>query len=320
MRCDSQGLTLIGAWQDIRFTVSLVLAKSAPAWFWHVALENTGDAAATLDLIYAQDLALAHYGAVRLNEYYVSQYLDHTPLAHPERGWVLASRQNQSMGGRNPWCLIGSLGQGVSYATDALQVHGLGTRAAAPWPYPGWVRRCLEQGREAEGLPGLRRQHEHGMAAIQDAPVQLPPGGRAARGFFGWFEADHPEATSTADLAWVERVLALPEAVPVQAADTGERRERRREPVQHGAAAGGPGSDGGRDRRPLRDAPAGGGTGGRPPPVVLRGGALPCGAQGQGAEGPAPSRADPAHRRRTDPGRGGPDLHLPGWRVSSIRW
>ena len=129
VRCDSQGLTLAGTWQDIRFTVSLVLAETAPAWFWHVALENTGDAAATLDLIYAQDLALAHYGAVRLNEYYVSQYLDHTPLAHPERGWVLASRQNQSMGGRNPWCLIGSLGEGVSYATDALQVHGLATRA-----------------------------------------------------------------------------------------------------------------------------------------------------------------------------------------------
>ncbi len=212
VRCDSQGLTLAGTWQGIRFTVSLVLAETAPAWFWHVALENTGDQAATLELIYAQDLALAHYGAVRLNEYYVSQYLDHTPLAHPERGWVLASRQNQSMGGRNPWCLIGSLGKGVSYATDALQVHGLATRAG--------------QGPAAlsEGLPGLRRQHEHGMAAIQDAPVQLPPGGRAVRGFFGWIEADHPEATSAADLAWVERALALPEAVRLQAADPGEWR------------------------------------------------------------------------------------------------
>jgi cellobiose phosphorylase len=200
--CDSQGLTLAGVWQGIRFTVSLVLAETAPAWFWHVALENTGDAAATLDLIYAQDLALAHYGAVRLNEYYVSQYLDHTPLAHPERGWVLASRQNQSMGGRNPWCLVGDLAEGVSYATDALQVHGLDTRA-------GWTPAVL-----ATGLPGVRRQHEHGMAAIQDAPVQLAPGERAVRGFFGWIEADHPEATSTTDLAWVERVLALPEATP----------------------------------------------------------------------------------------------------------
>ena len=75
-----------------------------------MALENKGDKAETLDLIYVQDLALAEYGAVRLNEYYVSQYVDHAPLSHPERGLVLASRQNQSMGGRNPWCVIGSLG------------------------------------------------------------------------------------------------------------------------------------------------------------------------------------------------------------------
>ena len=62
---------------------SLVLAESAPAWFWHLALENHGDEAETLDLIYVQDLALADYGAVRLNEYYVSQYIDHSPLCSP---------------------------------------------------------------------------------------------------------------------------------------------------------------------------------------------------------------------------------------------
>ena len=66
-----------------RFRVSLRSRASAPAWFWHVALENAGRDAVTVDLVYAQDLALADYGAVRLNEYYVSQYVDHTPLAHP---------------------------------------------------------------------------------------------------------------------------------------------------------------------------------------------------------------------------------------------
>ena len=60
---------------------------------------------------------------------YVSQYVDHSPLSHPERGVVVASRQNQDVGGRNPWCVIGSLRRGVSFATDALQVHGLTTRA-----------------------------------------------------------------------------------------------------------------------------------------------------------------------------------------------
>ena len=51
-----------------------------------MALENTGDVPVTVDLIYAQDVALTGYGAVRLNEYYVSQYLDHTPLDAPGAG------------------------------------------------------------------------------------------------------------------------------------------------------------------------------------------------------------------------------------------
>src|SRR5262245_53447075 len=207
VHCDERELRVSGAWQGIRIVVSLVLAASDPAWFWHVDLENTGGVAAALDLIYAQDLGLAQYGAVRLNEYYVSQYVDHTPLSHRERGIVLASRQNQSMGGRHPWCVIGSLGQGVSFATDALQVYGLATRAGRA---PAGL---------AAGLPGARRQHEHSMAAIQDAPLRLEPGAKAERGFFGWFEADHPEATSAADLAFVDHALAMPEAVAVQAAE-----------------------------------------------------------------------------------------------------
>lgn len=200
--CDTHGLRAVAHWGNIRVVLSLVLAESAPAWFWHVELENTGRDAETLDLVYVQDLALAHYGAVRLNEYYVSQYVDHSPLSHPGQGIVLASRQNQSMGGRNPWCVIGSLGQGVSFATDALQVHGLATRAG------------LAPVGLTEGLLGQRRQHEHSMVAIQDAPLRLEPGVSAKRGFFGWFEADHPSATSTADLDFVDRALSLPEATP----------------------------------------------------------------------------------------------------------
>jgi cellobiose phosphorylase len=202
---DAQGLCATGEWEGVRVVLALKLARSAPAWFWHVVLESRAAADVTLDCIYAQDVALAHYGAIRMNEYYVSHYLDHVPLAHPTRGTVVAVRQNLSMGGRHPWAVIGSLTRGVSFATDALQLHGLATRAGDPPP-----------GLAAPGLPGARRQHEHAMVAIQDAPVRLVPGARAGRGFFGWFEPDHPAATSPADLAFVDRVLALPEA-PVSA-------------------------------------------------------------------------------------------------------
>ncbi|MGJ0452818.1 MAG: GH36-type glycosyl hydrolase domain-containing protein [Methylocystis sp.] len=199
-RFDNRSMNLVGEWRDISFSLTLLLSSSAASWFWRLTLENRGETSQTLDLIYVQDLALADYGAARSNEYYVSQYVDHSPLFHPERGVVVASRQNQHVGGRNPWCVIGSLRRGVSFATDALQVYGLSTRA-------GGAPAALTQ-----GLAGKRLQHEHSLAAIQDAPISLAKGERAECGFFGWLERDHPAATSPADLAFVELALALPEA------------------------------------------------------------------------------------------------------------
>jgi len=189
-----------GDWQGLRYRVALRLAADAPAWFWHVQVENAGADPVHVDLLYLQDLALAPYAAVRLNEYYVSQYIDHTPLAHAERGTVLASRQNQAVGTRHPWCVIGSLNRGVAHATDALQVHGLASRAGLP--EPGLM----------QGLPATRLQHEHAMAALQDAASELAPGASADLGWFGGLQADHREATSPSDLAFVDATLALPEA------------------------------------------------------------------------------------------------------------
>ncbi|MEW6267733.1 MAG: hypothetical protein AB1689_00380 [Thermodesulfobacteriota bacterium] len=202
VRLDASGLTVRGEWRGIRFTLALVLAGDAPAWFWHAHLENAGTAPVRVDLVHAQDVALAAYAAIRMNEYYVSQYLDHQPLAHPERGTVIAVRQNLLTDGRHPWALFGALGRTVAYATDALQLHGLATRAGAPPP-------AL-----AGELPGKRLQHEHAMIALQDEAVDLAPGATAQRGFFAWLEADHPDATSDADLARVAQALALPEAAP----------------------------------------------------------------------------------------------------------
>jgi cellobiose phosphorylase len=201
---DQYGLTVEGEWRRVRFHVALVLAQSATAWLWHVALENAGTSGASVDLIYAQDVALAHYGAARINEYYVSQYIDYTPLTHARCGSVLAVRQNLSMDGRHPWAVIGSLGTGVSFATDALQFHGVATRAGE-----------VAEGLRSALLPGKRHQHEHSMAVIQDAEVRLAPGATVRRGFFGWFEEDHPAASSPADLTFVDQALALPEAKTV---------------------------------------------------------------------------------------------------------
>jgi cellobiose phosphorylase len=195
-----------GTWQGIEYDILLALAAEAPVWFWHLSLRNVAADAQELDLTYAQDLALAPYGAVRMNEYYVSQYVDHTPLSDPQRGILIASRQNQAADGRNPWCLIGSLRRATSFATDALDFHGLASRSGEP---PAGI---------LGDLPGRRLQHEHSMAVLRDAPLRLAPGESLRAGFFGGFVADHPEATSAADLSRVSAMLALPEAAPAEAA------------------------------------------------------------------------------------------------------
>jgi cellobiose phosphorylase len=192
-----------GTWLGINYSVALVLAADVPAWFWHVRLENTSSQSQQVDLTYAQDLALAPYGAVRLNEYYVSQYIDHMPLRQAERGFVVASRQNLAVDGRNPWSVIGSLRAATSYATDSMQFHGLASRAGDT---PVGL---------ATDLPGRRLQHEHSMVVIRDAPIRLDANSSMTAGFFGSYIADHPDATSGSDLERVNQVLALPEAAPI---------------------------------------------------------------------------------------------------------
>jgi 1,2-beta-oligoglucan phosphorylase len=193
----------VGSWLGINYALTLVLAKGKPAWFWHVRLENTGATSQQVDLTYAQDVALASYGGIRLNEFYVSQYLDHTALQHAKRGVMVATRQNLAADGRFPWSLIGSLREGSSYATDAKQFHGLATRAGEP-PL-GLVG----------DLPSRRLQHEHAMVVIRDVPIRLDPKCGVTAGFFGLYVPDHPEATAPTDVERASEALALPEAAPV---------------------------------------------------------------------------------------------------------
>lgn len=196
--CDplkSTGGRWAGGNDRLRYALTLEQAPGAPLWRFEVKVTNHGDQPVELDLLLTQDLALAPYGAIRLNEYYVSQYLDYTPLDHEQLGTVVAVRQNQAMGGRNPWCLIGSLNRAVAFGTDALQFYGRAARGGKP------------ASALAEGLPGARLQHEHALVSLQDAPFQLNPGESASRGFWGLLQEHHPLASGPSDLVWVDEAL-----------------------------------------------------------------------------------------------------------------
>ncbi len=202
LRIQSGALVGTGTWLGIEYSLAWVLAKKATAWFWHVHLLNTRPTPQRLDITYAQDLALAPYGAVRLNEYYVSQYLDHTPLTDPTRGVVVATRQNLAVDARHPWSVIGSLRRGAAYATDALQIYDRASRGSGA---PAGVH---------ADLPSRRLQHEHAMVVIRDETLQLEPNKSVDTGFFGSYVADHPGATSQADLELARQALDVPEAAP----------------------------------------------------------------------------------------------------------
>jgi cellobiose phosphorylase len=195
VRLTGAGPIITGSWRGLDYQVSFCLAASVTAWYWHVAITNRDADAAEVDVVYAQDVALARYAAVRTNEYYVSQYLDLTSLVTDEAGTAVAVRQNMP-GSAAPWALIGSLRDGAGWGADALQLTGHGG--------------ILEGLRR--DLPSARLQHEHTLALVQDRAVVLGRDETLRTGFFGICRPDHQAATSAADRAAATEALGQPEA------------------------------------------------------------------------------------------------------------
>lgn len=195
---DASGATIVGASQGLDWQLRLTPASGDTAWFWHLDVRNTGTEPVTLDAVLAADVALAPYEAVRVNEYYVAQYLDLSVVETPQ-GVALAVRQNMP-GERQPWLLLGSTAAAVGWATDARQL--LGRRAGLP------ALTVLDR----RDLPCARLQHEHTLATLSSAPAEVAPGESLSTGFYGLLRLDHPAATGPADAELAAVALALPEA------------------------------------------------------------------------------------------------------------
>ncbi len=227
VRWSSDGPIISGTWRDLEYTITFRLAGAMTAWYWHVCVTSHRSAPTEIDLVYAQDLALAPYGAVRACEYYVSQYLDLTPVQTSCAGVAVAVRQNMP-GPTAPWAIIGCLTEGTGWGTDALQLVGRAHHAGAPLP-----------GLAGSDLPSTRLQHEHTLVLLQARPAQLAGGETMSTGFFGAYHHDHPAATSHLDAPVVDEVLSQPEA---------------RRPAVHA-----PETDGSvRDRHPFDETPVAG--------------------------------------------------------------
>ena len=177
-----------GRWMSLDIRLQLRLATAQAAWFWHVLVNNTGDEACDLDVIHVQDIGLSNYQDIRTNEYYVSHYLDISPLADARHGVILAARQNLAVKQQNPLALMGSQRRACAYATDASQL------------------------RFGDDLPSQRLQHEHAVMALQDERQTLPANGSTQFGFWTYVQDHHAAASSATDLAMTATILSLPQA------------------------------------------------------------------------------------------------------------
>jgi cellobiose phosphorylase len=191
--------------------VTLWLHPRLNAWFWRLEVVNRRAEGFPCDAVFIQDLGLGDQGFLMNNEAYASQYLDHHIGRHPRLNHVLMGRQNLSQGGSYPWAAHGCLEGAAGFATDFRQVMGPDYRDA---DQPGVAF--------GTSLPSERLQYETACAALQSKPVTLEPGGAASWTFFGFFEPDHPAASSDSDLSkidvvqdagrdWTEREVAMSE-------------------------------------------------------------------------------------------------------------
>lgn len=184
-----------GEQSGVSHRVTLWLHPRLNAWFWRVEVANQRDAQLSCDAILIQDIGLGDQGFLMNNEAYASQYIDHYVARHPRLNHVLMSRQNLSQGPAYPWAAHGCLEGAAGFATDFRQLMGPAYRDADQFDVPF-----------ATPLPSDRLQYETACAALQSEAATLEPGATTSRTFFGFYEPDHPAASSDSDLSQVEMV------------------------------------------------------------------------------------------------------------------
>lgn len=182
-----------GQADEVHYRVTFTLTLQG-VWFWDVELNGLQTEA---DLIYGQDLGLADTAAVRSNEAYLSQYIDHTVYNHEQQGFIVCSRQNQPQSSGFPYLQQGSLSAAIGYSTDGFQFFGLDykrTHQPAALELPTLVNRIY--------------QYEFAYIALQSErmiPTDDSKTPSSSFTFYGLFRPDHPAAVTQAEYADVLR-------------------------------------------------------------------------------------------------------------------
>ncbi|OIU68691.1 GH36-type glycosyl hydrolase domain-containing protein [Rossellomorea aquimaris] len=166
-----------GSFEGVTYEVTFTLTDRG-IWFWDAEVEGNG---VEVDVIYGQDLGLADKGAVRSNEAYMSQYIDHRVFGSEEKGFTVCSRQNQPQSSGFPYIQQGAIGKAAGYSTDGFQFYGLSYKESD-------VPEVLTK----ETLANEIYQYEFAYTALQSQKAILK--GKQRFTFYGVFKEDHAGA------------------------------------------------------------------------------------------------------------------------------
>jgi CRISPR-associated protein Csx3 len=185
---------------QVNASMQMMLHAELPILYRVCHAQNNSAQTVTLDWLLGQDLGLADTGMLKNNEAYVCQYLDHRIAAHSGAGQVVFSRNN--LHPEHPFALNCCMQGAVAASTDGYQFFGTASKLnGAP------------DALQSRALENRARQYEFAYAALQSQLIELQPGQSTTTVFALHVLKEHPQVTSTADLAMVDEVLAcgLPE-------------------------------------------------------------------------------------------------------------
>jgi cellobiose phosphorylase len=172
---------------EVKYEITFTLADNG-IWFWNVEVE-AGDN--QVDILYAQDVGLAHRGMIQANEAYTSQYVDYKVFDHETNGYVVCSRQNQPQNNKFPYLQQGSLTKAVSYSTDGYQFFGL-----------SYKETDLAEALFGEELANKVYQYEFGYVAL----LSVMKTGSVSETFYGIARDNHETAITELEfLADIEK-------------------------------------------------------------------------------------------------------------------
>jgi cellobiose phosphorylase len=175
-------------------SMQLLLHPELPILFRVCRAQNNSTESVMLDWMAGQDLGLADPGVLKNNEAYACQYLDHKIAAHTVAGQVVLSRNN--LHPTNPFAVNCCLQGAQSASTDGYQFFGRSSKLSG-----------IPAALNSSTLENRVKQYEFAYAALQSRTIKLQPGQSNTTVFALYVLKEHPQVSSTEDLALVDEIL-----------------------------------------------------------------------------------------------------------------